>query len=127
MPEQEIESSPIISDWGVADWRDASAYPDETLPLVLWQWEFLRRREDYRQDWRKYAPETYAQDKADYDANPVHQHILGYKPDTHEPVIEESPKVLVHFTDMNFQAKMSGSQEKYGLSFLHHPANPCLG
>jgi len=124
MPEQEIESSPIISDWGVPDWRDASAYPDETLPLVLWQWEFLRRREDYRQDWLKYAPETYAQNKADYDANPVHRRVLGYKKDTREPVIEESPNVLVPLTDMNFQAKMPGSQEKYRLGSLHHPANP---
>ena len=89
---------------------------------MLWQWEFVRRREYYRQDWLKYAPETYAQDKAAYDANPVHRRVLGYKPVTHEPVIKESPNVPP--TDMNFQAKMPGAQEKYGLASLHHPANP---
>ena len=130
MPEPQIESSPTIMDWGVPDWRDAEAYPDptsdppRTLPLVLWQWEFLRRSDEYRQDWLKYAPETYQKRKAEYEANPVEQWIMGYRQSTGEPVIEEYPKVLLPVSDLNFCAEMPGSEEKYGLASLHHPANP---
>ena len=36
--------------WGVPDWRDASAYEIDRSPRQ-WRWEFLRRRQDYREDW----------------------------------------------------------------------------
>jgi hypothetical protein len=38
--------------WGIPDWRDEKAYP-KTLSEELWKWEFLRRRDDYRQDWER--------------------------------------------------------------------------
>jgi hypothetical protein len=39
--------------WGVPDWRDAKAYPDPvTTSVEQWRWEFLRRRQDYREDWK---------------------------------------------------------------------------
>ena len=36
--------------WGVPDWRDAAAYEVQRSPRQ-WRWEFLRRRQDYREDW----------------------------------------------------------------------------
>jgi hypothetical protein len=49
----EAASSPAITDWGVPDPRDASAYPEPTLttPMTTWAWEFLRRSDDYRRRW----------------------------------------------------------------------------
>ncbi len=48
------------SPWGVPDWRNASAYPTaDTTPERIWRWEFLRRREDYRNDWHACKHETY--------------------------------------------------------------------
>lgn len=42
-------------DWGVPNWRDASAYPKpDDLTPTLWKWEFLRRDEGYRKDWQVY-------------------------------------------------------------------------
>ncbi len=124
MSEQELESSPIISEWGIPDWREASAYPDEKMDLWSWRWEFLRRGDEYRKDWLQYAPETYEKNKADYEANPLFQTILGYSQDTGEPVIRESSKVLLSTTDLNFCAEMPGAMEKYQLPVLPHPANP---
>jgi hypothetical protein len=36
--------------WNVPDWRDGAAYPDN-LTDHQWRWQFLRRRDDYRDDW----------------------------------------------------------------------------
>jgi hypothetical protein len=45
-----------MSEWGVPDWRDASAYPDPKQTLGLeWWWEFTRRRPDYRALWTAVA------------------------------------------------------------------------
>lgn len=57
-----------MNDLGVPDWRNARAYPDEdalmrewqnagafpsdSTLLKMWRWEFLRRRDDYREAWR---------------------------------------------------------------------------
>lgn len=37
-------------DWGVPNWRDATAYPAK-LTMLEWWWEFTRRRPDYREAW----------------------------------------------------------------------------
>ena len=37
-------------DFGIPSWQDAHAYPVD-LPMSAWRWEFLRRREDYRDAW----------------------------------------------------------------------------
>jgi hypothetical protein len=39
--------------WGLPDWRDATAYPAKWKTRE-WQWEFTRRRQDYRELWRKW-------------------------------------------------------------------------
>jgi hypothetical protein len=38
--------------WGIPNWRDGSEYP-KILHDTEWRWEFLRRCEDYRGDWKK--------------------------------------------------------------------------
>lgn len=42
----------MSDDWGVPDWRDASAYPSPSMELEDWRWQFVRRRPDYRQAWK---------------------------------------------------------------------------
>jgi hypothetical protein len=69
--------------WNVPDWRDASAYqnpdaltrPDEELILyddrfTYWRWEFLRRRQDYREEFNTHAGPTYAYESARAKAAP---------------------------------------------------------
>lgn len=69
-------TSDYKNDIGIPDWRDAGAYPDEvallaewkeqglhpndSTLLTMWRWEFLRRREDYRQAWRDQYDESQA-------------------------------------------------------------------
>ena len=37
--------------WELPDWRDVTAYPrTQDLSVNEWRWEFLRRRQDYRDD-----------------------------------------------------------------------------
>lgn len=49
-------SGAASSEWNVPDWRDGSAYPvprpeGDDSDLLQWRWEFLRRDEEYREDW----------------------------------------------------------------------------
>jgi hypothetical protein len=47
-------------EWGVPDWRDASAYPQpDDLSAKRWRWEFVRRMPDYREAWDRAAPIEY--------------------------------------------------------------------
>lgn len=47
-------------DWGVPDFRDASAYGDtQSWPLKRWRWEFTRRRPDFRADFLAAYEQTY--------------------------------------------------------------------
>lgn len=40
------------NEWGIPGWGDASSYADcESWDLDRWRWEFLRRRQDYRDDY----------------------------------------------------------------------------
>lgn len=41
------------SRWRIPDWRDPDDYPGE-MTRDEWRWEFLRRHEPYRHDWRRY-------------------------------------------------------------------------
>ena len=54
-------------------------------------------------------------------------HKNGGRPkgiDTEEDIVDEFPQVLIPITDLNFRVKMPGSEEKYELTSLPHPANP---
>ncbi len=47
---------------GVPDWRDENAYPGEDeLTNDEWRWEFLRRRNDYREDFAR-PDESYIEE-----------------------------------------------------------------
>ncbi len=63
MPKRKVVLTPeeYRRKWGIPDWRDAGAYPNaENMGDRAWRWEFLRRREDYREDWkRKGDPSKY--------------------------------------------------------------------
>ena len=45
--------------WIRPDWKDAGQYIDHGANLYMWYWEFLRRREDYQQDFYQHALNTY--------------------------------------------------------------------
>ena len=42
-----------MSDWGVPNWRDASAYPSPSKDWHYWRWQFTRRCPDYREAWQQ--------------------------------------------------------------------------
>lgn len=53
------------SHWNVPAWQDASAYPKpDDLSLPYWRWEFIRRRQDYREDFDTHAAPTYEYERA---------------------------------------------------------------
>ena len=52
-------SEAVIKKWNLPDWRDASLYPVPLLEkndsdLFQWKWEFLRRCDEYQQDWIRF-------------------------------------------------------------------------
>lgn len=119
--------------WGVPDWHDASCYP-ANLSDGLWRWEFLRRREDYREDYRqshaatvtwyrKHSFEEFFQKRQNSQqsdgstiwSEPWSESPCGdgcIYPDNWENA-RDSPL---------FQVQMAGSMEKYGLVTLINPA-----
>lgn len=45
-----------MNEWGIPDWRDATAYGDvKNWSVNRWRWEFYRRREDVRRYFDEYA------------------------------------------------------------------------
>ncbi len=90
------------------NWKDESTYPTpESLNDTFWRWEFLRRRSDYREDWEKYYPQSYAYDVAcSNDPNyPTRFRKKVFSPD-----------------HPGFKARMPNSLEKYHLNGLPNPA-----
>lgn len=61
------------NDTGVPDWHDVNAYPEPDAPNGQWRWEFLRRREDYREAWRA----AYDAGQAHYDEMDRHAGVWG--------------------------------------------------
>ena len=94
--------------WGVPDWRDSETYPKgDELSANEWRWEFLRRREDYREDWLLHAESSYRNREI---ARQVHEKGHEY------PVIPPD--------SLGFGAHMPGCEDKYGVCFLLNPASP---
>lgn len=57
-----------MTDWGLPDWRDPSSYGETSSWSDLrWRWEFLRRRDDLRRDFDRYAPDVAALRNADFE------------------------------------------------------------
>lgn len=40
-------------EWGVPVWRQKQGYPKKSDSIDRWKWEFLRRTEEYRNDWER--------------------------------------------------------------------------
>lgn len=95
-----------LTDWGIPNWLDANAYPED-LTYNEWRWEFLRRREEYRQDWT---------------AN----HALSYQRNLKTSCV--FPNVPLGIGSWEEFAKgfaeMPGCIEKYGIQYLANPARP---
>lgn len=63
-----------MNEWGVPDWRDASAYAEGAdWTLARWRWEFYRRRADVRSLFDKHASLEYERNKALFALNPAGQ------------------------------------------------------
>ncbi len=86
--------------WGVPDYREKDDYPKpDDLTLTEWRWEFLRRRNDYREDFLLHREE---------ELNLPHRYFLG-----EDAVTPDSP---------DFRPHLSGSETKYGVHYLRDPA-----
>jgi len=87
-----------VTDWGIPDWRDPTAYGDtKRWSEFRWRWEFTRRREDCRADFLAHK-EDIAHKWRFLDEVPLQPHERG------------------------FVAKFPGCYEKYGLIGLPNPA-----
>lgn len=71
-----------MSEWGVPDWRDASAYgaqPDWNVNR--WRWEFLRRRNDLRDEFDEKCEAEFADTMKRFHETPEHFDGSPYRPD----------------------------------------------
>jgi hypothetical protein len=66
--------------WGVPVWRDGGAYPEcDTTPLSGWRWQFLRRRQDYREDWLLHFDRAYRHLIAAFAGSPLSEGMLSWE------------------------------------------------
>lgn len=104
--------------WGIPDWRNAQSYPRK-LSDQLWRWEFLRRREDYRDDWELHS----SRNKEWYGKHSLEEYFLKQLkgPSGDGRVAdnwETDPK------SQGFFVLMPNCLEKYGMENLCNPAIP---
>jgi hypothetical protein len=92
--------------WGVPDWRDAAAYEIARSPRQ-WRWEFLRRRQDYREDWLKHYEPGVREALAIYGDMPLPEGVTSWED---------------HFSGF---ATFPDSAWKYGIAPLIDPSRPC--
>jgi hypothetical protein len=96
-----------MTDWGIPNWLDQHAYGDtKRWSEYRWRWEFIRRREDCRQDFLTHKDGTVRFYEELY-AKMQHPGFPGriLRPD--EP---------------GFVARVPGCYERYGLANLPNPA-----
>ncbi len=99
------ESENAAAEWGLPDWRDPLAYGDTLAwSTSRWRWEFLRRRQDYRNDFDRHAEDTY-------------RHYLNYYAGDRDEITDGE---ILRPTDPGFRASMPGTP-KYGLTGLLNP------
>ena len=85
------------------DWRNPSQYPTN-LTTKAWCWQFLRRNENYQNDWDHYYPQSFKK----------YMDIFKSKP---------LPRGLKSWEDhVSRFAEMPDCREKYGVSYLLNPA-----
>lgn len=89
--------------WGVPDWQDVAAYEVARSPRQ-WRWEFLRRRQDYREDWLKHYEPGVREALATHGNTPLPEGVSSW---------EE------HFSG---HARFSDSAWKYGIAPMFDPS-----
>jgi hypothetical protein len=92
--------------WGVPDWRDATAYQVPRSPRQ-WRWEFLRRRQDYREDWLMHYEPGRREALATFGNMPLPEGVTSW---------EDHYSGIVSFPD---------SAWKYGIAPLIDPSREC--
>ena len=101
--------------WNVPDWKNAGAYPKlRELNMVLWRWEFLRRRADYRNDWEVWSLKTYERELQ------YREYLLNCKDEAAKDLLKTYNCILKPDAPQ-FRATMDGPL-KYGLVGLPNPA-----
>jgi hypothetical protein len=94
-----------MTDWGVPNWLDQHAYGNtKRWSETRWRWEFIRRRQDSRQDFLAHKDGTVRFYKE------VYAKIDGY-----------SGRIL-RPDEPGFVARVPGCYERYGLAYLPNPA-----
>lgn len=134
---------------GVPDWRDENAYPGEDeLTIDEWRWEFLRRRNDYREDFARPDESYIGESKGryfervyfvNYPANPTRsvKAMKTKKPDTSVSFFNIFPPSFdITFLDTDLQSLYGdpftgelprGKAQPYHLDLrvdLRHPLPP---
>ena len=95
------------TDWGVPDWSDEGAYEAlQDLDNSHWRWEFLRRRQDVREDWLENAETTY-------EVN------LKRTCDPEDPIYQAT---VFELDSPRFRADVPNCLLKYNLAGLPNPA-----
>lgn len=89
--------------WIRPDWKEAGQYTDHGANLYMWYWEFLRRREDYQQDFYQHALKTYE----------LYSNLEFYK--------EQGFTVLTP-NERGFTASILGADSKYLIMNCPNPA-----
>jgi hypothetical protein len=99
-------NTPVVSNWGIPDWRDPSAYGDTgRWSEFRWRWEFIRRRDDCRKDFLAHKDET-----------------VRFFEEVHAHRRTPDGKRLLRPDEPGFVAQVPGCYEKYGLINLPNPA-----
>jgi hypothetical protein len=97
-------------DWGIPNWLDAISYGDiKKWSEYRWRWEFVRRREDCRNDFLAHKDETFRTLETDRTAE------LKRAPNSKRGR-------LLQPGEAGFTATVPGCYEKYGLRSLPNPA-----
>lgn len=93
-----------MNNWGVPDWRDGAAYKTN-LSKTQWRWEFLRRRNDYREDWLLHFERSFRRSVARFRNIPVRPGFGSWE------------------KFFSTSADMPGCLEKYGMPDLLDPSS----
>lgn len=97
----------VIKKWRRPDWRNPDEYPNMVeANLHRWYWEFLRRREDYQEDFYKNADKAYrlAQEIKD----------SGFEPYQEKEILKPSHP--------SFTAQIPSCLSKYSVARCPNPA-----
>ena len=103
-----------MTDWGLPNWRDASAYGDtKRWHLAQWQWEFLRSRQDVRVYFVEHGKQSYLDQLAN------DEQIRALLPALGAVFQNRMPK----FDDPEYAFKLDEEAAlKFGLTHLPNPA-----